>query len=197
MRWPRTCGRRSLAISLTTDAITGLVRESFGRVVYSHKTHEKDRERYTVQAILVKWVNIVLIGLTGGGLVTSVLVGADAYLWASAVLATLALAFNVFQLSFDPATSAARHRDTAKSLIPIRDGYASLLADLKDGLEIQSAQQRRDSLDRVLHDIYQQAPDTSQKAYRRAQKALQLNDEMTFSDDELDRLLPSQLRSRP
>ncbi len=34
------------------------IRESFGRVVYSHKTHEKAREIESSKVTTVKWANI-------------------------------------------------------------------------------------------------------------------------------------------
>jgi hypothetical protein len=179
---------------MTTDPVRAVIRETYGRVVYTHKIHEKNRELCSRRAVAVRWVNIVLTGLTGGGIVAAAIIGSDGYLWASAILATFSLSFNVFQLSFDPAKDAARHRATAKSLLPIRDGYTNLLADLASGLDVDSARLQRDKLEKDLNEILQQAPDTSPKAYLAAQKALKVNNEGTFTETEIDSLLPSALR---
>jgi hypothetical protein len=47
-----------------------------------------------------------------------------------------------------------------------------------------------------LHTVYESAPATNSKAYKQAQDALQLNEEMTFSDAEIDSLLPPGLRTK-
>lgn len=182
---------------MTTDPLVASIRESYGRCVYTHKTHEKDRERCSALANAVKWANIVLNGLTSGGIVTAALIGSTGYAWAAAVLATLTLGFALVQLSFDPASDAVRHRATAKELLVIRDAYINLIADAKSGLEDAELRARRDDLDSELHTIYEHAPDTSSRAYRKAQEALQLKEELTFSSEELDLLLPQALREGP
>jgi len=42
--------------------------------------------------------------------------------------------------------------------------------------------------------IYKFAPITSTKAYSKAQKALKINEELTFSDKEIDQFLPEELK---
>ncbi len=67
-RW--RSGRRSSGRCMSTkrpgtySAEVQAIRESFGRVVYSHKTHEKAREIQSRRASLVKWVNILLATAT-------------------------------------------------------------------------------------------------------------------------------------
>ena len=45
-----------------------------------------------------------------------------------------------------------------------------------------------------LHLVYSSAPSTSYQAYREAQKALKQNEDMTFSDEEIDAFLPNELK---
>jgi uncharacterized membrane protein len=75
------------------------IRESFGRVVYSHKTHEKAREIESSKVTLVKWVNIILTTLTSTTLVTTIFTDQRALLFVGSILSTLTLAFVIFQLS--------------------------------------------------------------------------------------------------
>jgi hypothetical protein len=44
--------------------------------------------------------------------------------------------------------------------------------------------------------IYQNAPRTNSQAYGEAQKALKIQEEMTFSDEEIDQFLPTTLRKK-
>ncbi|WFR72477.1 SLATT domain-containing protein [Prescottella defluvii] len=180
--------------STDSDGNLDVIRETFGRVVYTHKTHEKDREIAAQRSVRMKWINIALTALTFGGIVTVAAVDETAFVIASVVLATLTLAFTIFQLSFDPAQDAARHRAAAKSLLSVRDRYVNLIADAMAGMPAADLRTRRDELQQELDDLYQHAPDTTWRAYDRARTALKDNEEFTFSADEIDLFLPEGLR---
>lgn len=55
-------------------------------------------------------------------------------------------------------------------------------------------QVRRDSLVDELNDVYANSPSTTEAAYKKAHKALNLQEEMTFSVAEIDSFLPQALR---
>ena len=46
------------------EKLLSVVRELYGRVAWTHKTHEKDREIWSNKVCRVRWVNVVLIGIT-------------------------------------------------------------------------------------------------------------------------------------
>lgn len=175
-------------------ALQGSLREAFGKVVYSHKTQEKAREIEARRSVIVKWVNIVLITATSGTLLSTVITNQRALLYTSAGVSAAALAFTVFQFSFNPDGAAARHRDTACELWFVRERYLNVLTDMEAGLSLAEAARERNELTSELHHIYRHAPDTTSRAYRAAQKALHVDEEMTFSEAELDDLLPQALR---
>lgn len=107
----------------------------------------------------------------------------------------MALAFVIFQFSFDPAGSADKHRIAAKELWCIREKYCNLLADLRRGVAEDDVARRRDELTDELSAIYAHAPDTSSRAYAKAQRALNLkvNEDMTFTATEINKFLPKEL----
>lgn len=53
----------------------------------------------------------------------------------------------------------------------------------------------RDRLNAALEGIYQAGPRTNAKAYAAAQKALKEAEELFFTDEELNKMLPKQLRT--
>lgn len=61
-------------------------------------------------------------------------------------------------------------------------------------LNAETMRTERDELNAVLEGVYATAPCTNDKAYRAAQKALKSAEELFFTDEELDKLLPKQLR---
>lgn len=178
-----------------TETQLQVIRESFGRVLYTHKTHEKDRERLATLGTISKWTNIGLSGVTFGGIVATVGTKDPFWLVVSLILSTLSAGFAIFQMSFDPLKKAAGHRAAAKQLLVIRNQYLHLMADVVDGsLGAGEIRERRDQLEKEAVDAYAVAPDTSPRAYKKAQTALQVQEDMTFSDDELNRFLPVSLR---
>ena len=69
------------------------------------------------------------------------------------------------------------------------------MTDLKiSKLSIDEITKRRDELQENLFNIYSGAPRTINKAYKEATTGLKVNEEMTFTDDEIDNLLPKNLR---
>ena len=102
---------------------------------------------------------------------------------------------NAYTKDYDLGELAQKHRQSAADLWLIREKYLSLLTDLRVGDEsIESIRSRRDALLKELHGVYSGAPSTTVRAYTAAQKALQQWEEMTFSDDEIDKLLPRDLK---
>ena len=61
---------------------------------------------------------------------------------------------------------------------------------------MEARKEKRDELQLKTHEVYQNAPKTDNRSYSEAQKALKSDEEQFFTTDELDRLLPSHLRSK-
>lgn len=180
---------------MPSDALVASIRESFGRVVYTHKTHEKTIDILNRRSALLRWVQVVLIALAAGGAI-SVLLGTGFWFrLATAVLASVATVVTIYQMSFDPDRALHEHRKCAQQLWYIREQYINLLADLGDRVvDDAEARRRRDLLAVELKEIYHDAPVTSPQAYAAAQAALKVSEEMTFTDEEIDRFLPKPLK---
>src|SRR5690606_9371824 len=72
------------------------------------------------------------------------------------------LSIAAFQLSFEPAVGATKHRLAAKAQLALRNDYRRLLADAQaDGLTLTVFRQRRDALARKLGHLDDTAPQTS------------------------------------
>ena len=170
-----------------------IIREAFGRVVYTHKTHEKEAEIQLKQANWVKWLNIGLIAVTTTSLLGTIFTGNN-YVLVAAVSSTINLGFSIFQLSFDPEQKGAKHKQVANSLWLIRERYISLMSDVvSNSINKPELFSRRDLLTNDLDLIYKSAPSTSNKAYELARKALQVNEEFSFTDEEINKFLPTEL----
>lgn len=174
------------------------IRECFGRVVYTHKTHEKQADRCRETLDRLKIAQIVLTALTASGAVGILLVDEFWVKLATTLLALISLIVSGYMKGFDPGATAQKHRSAAANLWPIRESYLSLLTDLRSGaVQAADALTRRDELQDKLAAIYKGAPQTGDKAYHRAQNALQKSEDYTFKDKEIDMFLPKSLRKTP
>ena len=175
--------------------LEGQLRECFGRVVYSHKTHEKCADILLKREGRIKLWQIVLSVLTTGGLVSVLLgTGTIGTIITSLVSAGL-LGLNLYTRNHNLAELVQKHKQAANGIWLIREKYQSLITDLIiGGKPLEVLQQERDVLMENLHSVYSGAPSTTSRAYREAQKALKHNEEMTFSDSEIDAFLPKELK---
>ena len=182
----------------STYLILSQVRESFGRVVYSHKVHEKQAD---ICFLKHRWQQGILIGLTAIGSVTFLTEVVSQF--ANRTLASLTTSLVALLVTwaslgaktFNYSEEAEAHRTTASQLWSIRESYISLITDLMSGdVSSSDAQARRDDLQEKAYAIYSTAPRTSGCAFKRAQKGLKQNEEMTFTPREIDLFLPQALR---
>jgi hypothetical protein len=175
------------------------IRECYGRCAYTHKIHEKMAERLASKQQRWKVANIVLAALISGGAVTTLFRAETGLLqyaaYATAVLAIFSLIINAYLKDLDPGALAQRHRESASDMWNVRESYQSLIADsLDDQVPIQSLRDRRDHLQVTLHKLYLAAPFTDDKAYAKAKVALKDNEDLLFSEKEVDDMLPHTMR---
>lgn len=191
-------------MALTTPAEVGLhaleaqVRECYGRVVYSHKAHEKSADIFRTQLTRIKLAQIILSAIVTGGLLT-VLIGPQntsrPAAAVSAILSTVLLALNAYMKNLDPGQRAEKHKETATQLWSVRESYLSMITDIRSGVVSSSeGRERRDVLQARLETIYASAPRTLDAAYAKAGIALKQDEELTFSEAEIDKFLPPALR---
>ena len=182
----------------STYLILSQVRESFGRVVYSHKVHEKQAD---ICFSKHRWQQGVLIGLTAIGSVTfltevvGLLANRTAASLTTSLVALLVTWVSLGAKTFNYSEEAEAHRVTASQLWTVRESYISLITDLMSGdISSTEAQARRNELQEKTYSIYSTAPRTSDRAFKRAQEGLKQNEEMTFTPREIDLFLPEALR---
>jgi hypothetical protein len=145
------------------------LRECFGRVVYSHKTHEKQADIFICRKHYIKLLQITLAVLSTAGFIT-IIFAADKR-WAAiagAIISALLIVLDSYTKNFDYAELAQKHRHTASELWHVRELYLSLLTDLRMGnTPIERILTQRDELQKQLSNIYLGAPSTNAKATAR------------------------------
>lgn len=185
-------------INDTVDAraiLEDQLRECFGRVVYTHKTHEKCADILLSRLSTIKAWQIILSAVTTGGFIAAVFGAGKIGALAGVIVSTSLLVLNAYTKDYDLGELAQKHRQAGADIWMIREKYLSLITDLRMGEKpIEALQKERDILLDELHAVYSGAPSTTYKAYCKAQEALKKLEDMTFSDKEIDAFLPKGLK---
>ncbi len=171
------------------------IRECYGRVVWTHKTHEKCSDILDKRNSRIKFSQIVLSALTTTGIFVTVFGDKNWIGIISAIISAILLILNTYTKKYDLGEIAQKHANCATNLWNVRENYLSLLTDIRsDSVDSEAIRIQRDKLQSELYNIYKGSPRTLGKAYNEASKALKSLEEMTFSDAEIDFFLPKELR---
>jgi hypothetical protein len=177
--------------------LEGQLRECYGRVVYTHKTHEKCADILLDRLSSIKLWQIILSALTTGSFISTFFGSGRIGLAIGVVLSTTLLVLNAYTKNYDLGELAQKHKQAANDIWLVREQFLSLLVDLAMGQKpLEALQTERDKLTNALHSVYAGSPNTTYAAYKKAQEALKRNEDMSFSDQEIDAFLPRELRRR-
>lgn len=156
------------------------IREAYGRVTYSQTCHDKFINRTVKLEDGIKVAQIVLSAITTSGFVV-------------AIFSLALLILNTYIKNFDLSGIAQEHKKASDLLWKIREEYVSLLTDF-EMLDSNDIRNKRDELQERTSEVYSNSPRTDAKSYTVAQKALKTEEEQTFSEAEIDIMLPNSIR---
>jgi hypothetical protein len=175
--------------------LEGQLRECYGRVVYSHKTHEKCADILLERLSQIKFWQIVLSALSTGGFISFFLGSGEIGAAIGLILSTILFGLNTYTKNYDLGELAQKHKQAANEIWVVREKYLSLLTDLAVNTKtVHEITDERDLLLDKLNSAYIGSPSTNFKAYAKAQDALKTKEDLTFTDEEIDAFLPSDLR---
>ncbi len=177
-----------------SSGLSEQLREMYGRVAYTHKTHEKMADSHVCRHKLVKNIEIVVSSLAASSLVLALLGDSKIGTLIGALLSAILLALTLYFQESRLVQQAQEHTSVASRLWGVREQLLSLLIDMQDGLPSEEIRRQRDTINKSLEEIYKSAPRTDRRAYASAQRALKREGDLCFSDAELDSILPGRLR---
>lgn len=186
--------KHSGILAPATTSLEGQLREMYGRAAYTHKTHEKMADNYIRRYRLVNGMEIFLSAITTGSLLFAVFGGSKVGTIIGALFSTMLLGLTLYFKEASLGEQAQKHSVVASKLWAIREALLSLLVDMHDERSTDEIRKNRDDLNDALAEIYKAAPRTDGTAYAAAQRALKQDEELFFTDEELDHMLPRRLR---
>lgn len=169
------------------------IREAFGKVTYTQTCHEKLIKRLYKTNERIKVFQIVLSALTTGSFLATLVSDKATAGIVGSVLSLGLLILNTYVKNFNLIETAQKHQKASDILWKIREEYTSLLTDFEI-LELEEIMLKRDDLQVRTAEVYSNSPRTDDKSYKQAQKALKAEEEQTFSDNEIDVMLPNSVR---
>lgn len=169
------------------------IREAYGRVLYTMTAHEKQAKTLRVIDNIIKISQIILSALTTGGFLTSLIYDKQIASIVGAILSIILLLFNLYTKNFTLIEDAKEHENAGILLWKIREEYINLLTDFENLTE-EEIILRRNKLHEKVYEIYSSTPRTSSSSYEKAKKAIKDEEEQSFSEKELDDILPDSLK---
>ena len=173
-------------------ALEALARQLFASVVWSHKIQCKQADIYKNRYNVLNIISIVISALTTAGIFS--LIFADG-VWLkiiSAIFSFAVTAISAFLKTFDLSTLEKEHMKTANELWYIRQRLFTLLIEIgvgrKDYGTLMAIYQE---IQLDLKKIYDNSPTTLDKAVAMAKKALKIDGDYTYTDEEIDSYLPA------
>jgi len=178
-----------------------IVRQSFAQAVFTHQVQEAAANRNFGYVKRMKVINILMTTLV---LVLLALQLANPSCALYGILATgvsiAEITFLIVQLTYSFDDKALSHKGSALEYMNLRDRYRSLITDIMNqSIQETSIRDKRDSLQHEYQQVSNMSPATTAADYDIAQLRLnkegKVSDEQfTWSDKEIDRFLPEELR---
>lgn len=169
------------------------LREAYGKVLYTQTCHDKIFHRYVYYDSIIRVLQIILSACTTCGLITVLITNNSIITIIGTIISVILLILNSLAKNFKFIEAAQEHKEASDLLWKIREEYVSILTDF-DYLDENSIMLKRDDLQERTSTVYRKYPRTDEKSYKDTQKALKIDGEQTFTDNEIDCLLPVSLR---
>jgi len=177
------------------EILEAQVRDCFGRVVWTHKTHEKCADILLDHSRRVKFFQLLLSVITTSGILIGLFGDNKGVAIGSALISAILLFLNTYIKEFELGKVAQEHAQAAIRIWNIKELYLSLLTDIKTRkITEEEIRKRRDALQVDLFDVYKVTPRSITPAYDKASEALKKKEEATITDEEIDSFLPPAVR---
>ena len=174
--------------------IEDVVRNSFSAVVWTHNIQEKHADLCLKRFKVLETVRIFASSITSVGILSLIFVDE---LWIkiiSALVSLITVVISTLFKSFNTQELCDNHKKAAVALLAIRDKYQHLLLTIRVGEKsYNDLDQEYLALEQEKHSIYKDLPTTSDRAVQMASKALKIQKDNEFPNEEVDHYLPKVL----
>lgn len=180
---------------MNRNIVESEIEQSFGRTVFNHKIHEKQAEIYQTYTTVCKIVAIGLSSLTSSGLIAILFADEFWLKMVSAIVSLFSTGFNLYMQKFDYGALKKENIICAHKWLSLRQEYTLLLTDIRAGdLTDEQIILRRNELNALYQENANISPQTTDKAYKKAQESLNIRNDNFISLNVINSYLPSEIR---
>lgn len=169
------------------------IEEAYGKIVYTYTTHIIQASRIKKKNTFLKWSEIILSAISAGGFLATVITDTAVLSWIGGLCSTALLVLSSYFKEVDLVQVQKEHLNTSNKLWTLREDYLSLLIDF-DKTDYEAIKETRKRLKEEVAEVYNNAPITDEKSYTLAKEELQKKESQFFTRDELNNILPIELR---
>ena len=172
-----------------------VVRNHYANVFWTHKIQEKQTEVYEKRYKCFTLVSIITSAITSAGVISIVFINPTWLKIATVIISFITTAVSAILATFDYNRMAKSNKSTATELVILRDRLLSLLARIRmKEKSVQELENNFDELQKCVHRVYMDAPNTTNKAVKIASAEVGKWRDGVYTNEEIDCLLPESLR---
>lgn len=176
-------------------ALEDQVRTRYKSVAWTHKIQEKQAEIYDKRYAIIATINILAASITSAGIVSTFFTDGTGMKVISAIVSFITVFLTALLKSFDYQSMAKANKTAATKLVILRDELQLLLYKIRYATQpVTELIEEFSTIQVKVHAVYQEAPQTTDKAVEKADAALKEKKDDTYTDEEIDMLLPESLR---
>ena len=177
------------------NIIESEIRQIFASIVWNHKIHEKQSDINSFWFNVLEFCKILSSAITTSGLLTCFFIDEVALKIITTVFSAICLFINTFYKTYNLKESRDSHKLSALEFLQLKNETICVLSDIKlNKIELDEATKKRDEILLKYHNICKKSLSTCDRAVKKASKALKIQKDNTFSDEEIDSYLPVELR---
>lgn len=172
-----------------------VIRRRYANAYYTHKGHEKERERAARRVRLEKWIRIGLTFLAALTISVEAMSSQNPGAIISAVFGSLPFLYALYRLTTSSESRVHSHTIAAKQFKAERDSYENLIEECMSGeFSVVEIRAKRDAIEQRINAIDLPTPYASNKAYDEGAEALSKEAGEVATKSEIDNILPEGLR---
>lgn len=177
------------------DVLEDCVRNVFGRVMWSHKIQEKQADIQARYSLAMTVTNVTLSAATSVGLLSIIFVDRFWLKLASTLASFVSTAVIGLSKELDLPDRIKTHRKAAVDYLAVKDRLQNLLMKIRSRtVPLERLEEEFSRLNESVNYINARAPQTTDRAVRRASRALKVKNDDNITNKEIDNGLPPSLR---
>lgn len=176
-----------------------IIRQQFAQCVFTHKVLEKATDRIEKVNAKIKLANVIILVFVLVFLISPIKFPEYAFLnYVAITITIIEIAFVYLQKEFSFEDKSKEYKKFALKFLELRDKYKNFIVDIMNELEEKEIVTKRDLLQEQYQIVSSLSPQTNYNDYKKAQLALLgkniSDEEFTWSEEEVDRFLPKDLK---